>query len=353
MSLLEVINVSKFYPPATHAVRDASVSLDQGEILCLLGPSGCGKTTLLRMIAGLEKPDSGGILFEGRDIVSVPPHERGFGMMFQDFALFPHKNVRDNIAFGLRMKGMPRDEIVRRVERILDVVELGGMGERAIAQLSGGEQQRVALGRALAPGPRLLMLDEPLGALDRALRERLMLDLRAILKRVGMTAVYVTHDQTEAFAVADTLAVMNAGRIIQTGPPQEVHEFPATPFVAQFLGFQNLIPGRVDSSGMIETPIGLFQVDGSGLPQGSEALLLIKPVMTGFVTNPEANPQQANTITGVVDVVTFRGRFSQIWITAGPYRLLFEEAGTPPFAQGDEVTIKVSTEHLWLYEASL
>lgn len=353
MPILEVSNVSKFYPPATRAVRDVSVSLDQGEILCLLGPSGCGKTTLLRMIAGLEKPDSGTIRFEGRDIVGVPPHERDFGMMFQDFALFPHKNVRDNIAFGLRMKGLPAGDIASRVQKILDVVELEGLDERAISQLSGGEQQRVALGRALAPGPRLLMLDEPLGALDRALRERLMLDLRAILKRVGMTAVYVTHDQTEAFAVADRLAVMNAGRIEQVGPPQDVHEQPATPFVAQFLGFQNLVRGRVGSSGTIETGIGRFRADVPLPAPGSDIILLIKPAMASYQAGPVSSPTESNAITGVVDAVTFRGRFSQIWVTSSGQRLLFEEAGDPPLTAGDRVTILISPDQLRIYESSL
>lgn len=353
MPILEVIDVNKLYLPDTHAVRDADIRLEQGEILCLLGPSGCGKTTLLRMIAGLEKPDSGAILFEARDIANVPPYQRGFGMMFQDFALFPHKNVRDNIAFGLRMKGVSPKEISEHVSRVLDVVELEGLADRTINQLSGGEQQRVALGRALAPGPRLLMLDEPLGALDRALRERLMLDLRAILKRVGMTAVYVTHDQTEAFSVGDRLAVMNAGRIVQTGPPREIYENPATPFVAQFLGFQNLVRGRIDATGMVETEIGRFQMKRPMSMPPREVMLLIKPVMSGVESRLPAAASTVNVIRGIVDSVIFRGRFSQIWIIAGPYRLLFEEAGNPPFVPGDEISASVSPDHLYVYEASL
>jgi len=353
MPMLEAINVNKLYPPDTHAVHDADIRLEQGEILCLLGPSGCGKTTLLRMIAGLEKPDNGAIFFEGRDIVDVPPHQRGFGMMFQDFALFPHKNVRDNIAFGLRMKGVPPKEISEHVSRILDVVELEGLADRTINQLSGGEQQRVALGRALAPGPRLLMLDEPLGALDRALRERLMLDLRAILKRVGMTAIYVTHDQTEAFSVGDRLAVMNAGRIVQTGPPREIYDNPATPFVARFLGFQNLVRGRIDAAGMVETEIGRFQTKRPMPMPQNEVMLLIKPVMSGVEPRLLADAPAVNVISGVVHSVTFRGRFSQIWIIAGPYRLLFEEAGNPPFAPGEGISVTVSPDHLRVYEASL
>jgi ABC-type Fe3+/spermidine/putrescine transport system ATPase subunit len=352
MALLEVIDVRKTYDADTHAVRDVSLSLERGEILCLLGPSGCGKTTLLRMIAGLEQPDTGVIRFDGRDMTGVRPHERGFGMMFQDFALFPHKNVRDNVAFGLRMQGLAPKEINERVSRVLDLVELDDLAEREIAQLSGGEQQRVALARSLAPGPQLLMLDEPLGALDRALRERLMLDLRAILKRVGMTAVYVTHDQTEAFAVADRLAVMNAGQIEQIGPPQAVHEYPATPFVAQFLGFQNLVPGQVTKEGLIKTAVGHFKLPGLSLDLEQSVTLLIKPIMAGVEIDVDAGRTPINSVDGVVDAVTFRGRFSQVWITANGQRLLFEEAGNLPFGVGDTVRIAVSPDQLLIYESS-
>jgi ABC-type Fe3+/spermidine/putrescine transport system ATPase subunit len=199
MAFLEVRSLSKSFEPGTKAVDNVTLSVAEGEIVCLLGPSGCGKTTLLRSIAGLEIPDQGNILFDGRDMMPIPPHKREFGMMFQDFALFPHKNVFDNIAFGLQMHHETDGNIRSRVEEMLQLVDLTGFAERKIEQLSGGEQQRVALARALAPHPRLLMLDEPLGSLDRALRERLMLDLWAILKQVGVTAIYVTHDSNGIF----------------------------------------------------------------------------------------------------------------------------------------------------------
>ena len=200
-----------------------SFDVASSEIVCLLGPSGCGKTTLLNIIAGLEQPESGQVLVEGQDIAGTPVHRRGFGLMFQDLALFPHKNVRDNVAFGLRMANLAPQAIDLRVREVLELVGLAGFEQRDVNQLSGGEQQRVALARSLAPRPRLLMLDEPLSSLDRALRERLMNELRDILTRVGQTAIYVTHDQQEAFALADRVVILNAGRVAQIGTPQQVY----------------------------------------------------------------------------------------------------------------------------------
>ncbi|WP_374687382.1 ABC transporter ATP-binding protein [Promineifilum sp.] len=349
MTLLEVVGVSKSFAPGTSAVDAVSLTLERGEVLCLLGPSGCGKTTLLRIISGLERADAGQVRFDGRDMAGVPPHERSFGMMFQDFALFPHKNVRDNVAFGLRMRRLPAAEIDARVAEMLAAVDLDGFGGREIGQLSGGEQQRVALARALAPGPQLLMLDEPLGALDRALRERLMLDVRVILKRVGMTAIYVTHDQAEAFAVSDRMAVMNAGRIEQLDRPEAVHAQPATPFVARFLGFENLLPARVAAAGEVETAVGRFRPAGEPLPFGATGLLLIKPVLAGIEAAGAADKGAINQVAGVVEAVTFRGRFSQLWLAAGGERLLFEEQDSLPFAPGDRVRVTVGAEQLQMF----
>jgi len=249
--LLEVFHISKAYP-GLPVLREASLSVANGEIICLLGPSGCGKTTLLRIIAGLEAPDTGRVVFDGRDLANVPAHQRNFGFMFQDYALFPHKDVFANVAFGPRMQGQPPAEIAARVRDVLALVGLKGYDHRRVIELSGGEQQRVALARSLAARPRLLMLDEPLGALDRALREQLMNDLRAILKRLGLTAVYVTHDQEEAFAIADRVLIMRArpesgegGWIEQDDAPAQVYRYPATPYVARFLGFRNLIEGTI------------------------------------------------------------------------------------------------------------
>lgn len=249
--LLDVSGVSKAYP-GLPVLKEISFQAAQGEIVCLLGPSGCGKTTLLRIVAGLDMPDTGRVCFDGQDLAGVPVHRRNFGFMFQDYALFPHRDVMANVAFGLRMQMRSPAEITARVREMLALVELSGYERRRVLELSGGEQQRVALARSLAPRPRLLMLDEPLGALDRALREQLMNDLRGILKRVNVTALYVTHDQEEAFAIADRVLILRAqpesgagGWIEQDGTPQQVYRRPATEYVARFLGFKNLVAGVI------------------------------------------------------------------------------------------------------------
>lgn len=239
-NLLQLDTISKGFDGVT-VVKNISFSLDKGEILCLLGPSGSGKTTLLRLLAGLDQPDAGRLLFNGKELAATPPHKRRFGMMFQEYALFPHKNVADNICFGLDMAGWPANRQQQRILEMLTLVGLQGKENRRIDELSGGERQRVALARSLAPQPRLLLLDEPLGSLDRVLRDRLAGEIRTILKNQQVTAVFVTHDQAEAFAVADTIAILRRGRLEQFAAPEEVYRKPATTAVATFLGFRNLI----------------------------------------------------------------------------------------------------------------
>lgn len=223
-------------------LRGLDLSVAEGEVLAMLGPSGSGKTTLLRAIAGLETPRAGEILLDGRLLAGVPTHRRGVGMMFQSFALFPHLDVLGNVLFGLQMQGAARKTAEGRARELLALVGLAGFEKRAVATLSGGEQQRVALARSLAPGPRLLMLDEPLGSLDAALRDRLALELRAIFRQLGITALYITHDQKEALAIADRLAVLRDGQIEQADAPEIVYRAPATAFVAGFLGLGNILP---------------------------------------------------------------------------------------------------------------
>ncbi|MGW3372246.1 ABC transporter ATP-binding protein [Streptomyces hydrogenans] len=257
------------------AVLDAvDLAVAEHEIVCVLGPSGSGKSTLLRAVAGLQALDAGRVLLAGADQAGVPVHRRGVGLMFQDHQLFPQKDVAGNVAFGPRMHGVPKDERAGRVEELLDLVGLPGAGRRAVASLSGGEQQRVALARALAPRPRLLMLDEPLGQLDRGLRERLVVKLRALFGRLGTTVLAVTHDQGEAFALADRVVVMRDGRIVRSGTPVEVWQRPGSEFVARFLGFENVVPATV-SGAVAETAWGRIPVP-EGSAQG-ERTLLVRP----------------------------------------------------------------------------
>jgi len=240
MPLLSLKNISKNYG-ATPAVADISLDVERGEFFGLLGPSGCGKTTTLRMIAGLEKPDAGVIEFDGRDITNLPAERRGFGMVFQNYALFPHLNVAENVAFGLRARHRPSAEIKERVKSALELVQLPGYEKRRVDELSGGQQQRVAIARAIAIEPALLLFDEPLSNLDVTLREETRGELRELVGRLGLTAVYVTHDQEEAFALCDRISVMVGGRLLQTGVPRELYEHPAKLAVARFLGRNNLI----------------------------------------------------------------------------------------------------------------
>ena len=229
----------------TKALDDASLDVADGEVVTVLGPSGSGKTTLLRVIAGLQPPAAGRVLLDGRDLVGVPPHRRGVGLVFQDHALFPHRDVVGNVSFGLRMRGDSPEQVETRATELLALVGLAGFERRSVGTLSGGEQQRVALARALAPEPRILLLDEPLGSLDRRLRDRLLDDLEQLFDELALTAVYVTHDQTEAFTLGDRVAVMRAGRVAQVATPDELWAHPLDEDVARFLGLANVADGEV------------------------------------------------------------------------------------------------------------
>lgn len=285
----------RFGPRAALDAVDLAVA--DHEIVCVLGPSGSGKSTLLRVVAGLLAPDEGRVLLGGADQSGVPVHRRGVGLMFQDHQLFPQRDVAGNVAFGLRMRGASKHEQAERVRELLELVGLPGAGRRAVAALSGGEQQRVALARALAPSPRLLMLDEPLGQLDRGLRERLVVELRHLFGRLGTTVLAVTHDQGEAFALADRVVVMRDGRIEQSGTPLEVWQRPASAFVARFLGFDNVVAATV-GGGTAETPWGRIPVP-AGTPRGP-AQLLVRPAGVRL-----GDPAEGLRCT--VDARTFRG----------------------------------------------
>ncbi len=242
---LQIRDVVKDFGGGAVAVNHVSIDIAKGEIFALLGSSGCGKTTLLRMLAGFETPTAGRIVLDGKDLAGLPPYERPINMMFQSYALFPHLTVADNIAFGLKRDGMPADQIAQRVEAMLKLVQLGKYAKRKPHQLSGGQQQRVALARSLAKRPQLLLLDEPLGALDKKLREETQIELVNIIEEVGVTCVMVTHDQEEAMTMASRIAIMSEGKVLQVGAPSEIYETPATRFVADFIGNVNLMDGTL------------------------------------------------------------------------------------------------------------
>jgi len=282
MALLEIAGVSRRFG-ATTAAADVSLSIESGAFYALLGPSGCGKTTLLRMIAGFETPDSGRIVIDGVDVTGLPPYARPVNMMFQSYALFPHMDVAGNIAFGLRQERMDRRHIAARVEEMLALVQMEGYARRRPHELSGGQRQRVALARALAKMPKLLLLDEPLAALDRKLRAETRLELIGIQERVGITFLVVTHDQEEALSMATCVAVMDRGRLVQTGAPTEIYERPASRFVAGFVGEVNLFEGELTAgfNCLALTVAGLGKPiplpSGTQLPEGAAAALAVRP----------------------------------------------------------------------------
>ena len=316
--LLQLTGVSKSFEDS-QVIHDISLEVDSGAIVALLGPSGSGKTTLLRIIAGLETYDEGALLYDERDLTSIPVHERGFGLVFQDYALFPHKDVQGNVEFGLRMLGWDTDRRRERTKEVLSLVGLTGFESRKIHELSGGEQQRVALARSLAPSPRLLLLDEPMGSLDRALRENLMRELRLILKNAGamlgrpegITAIFVTHDQEEAFAIADRVAVLSKGVIVQEGTPVELFLRPKNIFVAKFLGMDNLLTGEIVSLNppVVSTAIGKFQVESAPGEIGRNVTLLLRPEAA------KLDPQESELYSRISAVAvdrSFRGRYQEV-----------------------------------------
>ncbi|MEJ2448270.1 MAG: ABC transporter ATP-binding protein [Anaerolineales bacterium] len=308
MTGLEIRKITKIYQEEP-VLREISFQQNQGEILALLGPSGSGKSTLLEIIAGLVEPDSGDCLWDGESLAGVPPHLREFGLMFQEYVLFPHKNVQENIAFGLKMAGKALPETKTRVKEVLKLVGLAGFEERDVSTLSGGEQQRVALARSLAPEPRLVMLDEPLGALDRTIRERLVGDLKNILNSASQTALYVTHDQEEAFSIADRVVIIGEGTAVQIGTPQEIYYQPGSPYVARFLGMDNFLEGeaRQNPSGcLLKTKLGEWQVSRTYRGKG---LILLRPDQ---IKIQQDSTNQAASLRGTVRTSTFSGSALQI-----------------------------------------
>lgn len=332
MSLLEVRNLGKHYDDKP-LLSTVSFTLQKGEILCLLGPSGSGKTTLLRILSGLELPEEGEISFGGKNLAGIPPHKRHFGMMFQDYALFPHKNIAENVSFGLEMQNWSQDKQRQRVTEMLALVGLQGFEQRRLETLSGGERQRVALARSLAPQPELLLLDEPLGSLDRTLRDHLAGEIRAILKSQNVTAVFVTHDQSEAFTVADQIAILHQGRMEQLAPPEQLYRQPANEAVARFLGFQNIVD--------IAKAINQLKIPQNLLQNGHKKLL-IRPEAATIITNDGEIAPEAS-VKGTITKRIFQGQLFQLTIRTGQILLSFNLPIDPsPPAVGENIILQLN-----------
>jgi len=355
MPLLTLHNISKTFG-STRAVNDVSLDVNQGEFFGLLGPSGCGKTTTLRIIAGLEQPDTGSIQFEGREITNLPPERRGFGMVFQNYALFPHLNVFENVAFGLRARHKSKAEMEQRVTSALDLVQLPRYEKRRVDELSGGQQQRVAIARAIAIEPILLLFDEPLSNLDVSLREETRSELRELVTRLGLTAVYVTHDQEEAFALCDRISIMVGGKLVQTGQPRELYEQPADIAVARFLGRNNLIRSmRLSSSKAIEAEFKTlegghtlkFPIKHEDLaPLNKPVFLAIRPE---HVRLSESVPSSTtNVLSARVREVVFAGATSTVRVDANGLHLEALVVQPNGLEAGQECGVVLAPEHLKL-----
>jgi putative spermidine/putrescine transport system ATP-binding protein len=337
------------------AVDGVSLTIEPGSMLALLGPSGCGKTTCLRMIAGLVQPSSGEIYVNRERITSVPVHRRNIGMLFQNYALFPHMTVAENVAFGLEMRGIKKEEAAKRVADALALVQLGSFGERFPSQLSGGQQQRVALGRALVIEPAMLLLDEPLGALDKGLRESMQVELRALQRRLGLTTVMVTHDQDEALTMADKIVVMRDGKLEQIGTATEIYQKPATRFVANFIGVSNLFTGKVErrsgSEAEILTPSGLRLRVEDPVAEHAEVAVSVRPeaILVEKVGAGAAAADLPNTASAKVEQVIYRGFVSHYYLRLadGQQIIAFQQNqtrdGASVHAVGDQVTARWET----------
>ena len=345
--LLSVRDVRLHYGP-TLALGGVSLEVAEGEISAVIGPSGCGKTSLLRVIGGLERAESGAVWLDGSRIDDVPAHRRGIGLMFQELALFPHLDVESNVAFGLRMQGLGGAERSARVAAMLALVGLSGYGGRKVHELSGGERQRVALARSLAPRPRLLMLDEPVGALDRALREELLSELAVILRSQGLTAIYVTHDQEEAFALADRVVVMQGGLARQSGRPEQIYGAPVDAWVARFLGRTNLVAGELTPGGegtsRVRTPVGEFVIPQAAAMPGPVTLLLGDERARVERANAAQEPGGEPMLVGEIVGRSFQGRRVRLHVRSGGSELTFgvdPPSGGGGWRVGDVVRVRL------------
>jgi len=338
---VRIENCGKTFADGTRALEPATLDIARSETLVLLGPSGCGKTTMLRIIAGLELPDHGGkVLFDGKDMTKAPIEKRNVGMVFQSYALFPNMSVAENIGYGLKIRGVPKDERASRVAELVALTNITGLENRRIDQLSGGQRQRVALARAVAIRPGILLLDEPLTALDAALRERLRSELNRLLRALGITAIYVTHDQAEAMELGDRVVVMRKGAIAQIGSPREIYFTPASRFVAEFIGAANIIEAPIEN-GQLALPGGRLGVDGAtSMPA---AVAMIRPETIGIVQASGA------PLSGIVDSISFIGDRQRVIISGASAKPLTVDAPNTIEAKvGDRIGLRIASTSIRL-----
>lgn len=337
--LIELVNIRKTYD-GEDALRNINLYIRDGEFLTLLGPSGCGKTTMLRIIAGFVMPDEGKVLMDGKDLIAIPPYKRRVNTVFQKYALFPHLNVFDNIAFGLKIQKLPKDEIESRVNEIMELVNLKGYGKRWIEQLSGGQQQRVAIARALVNRPQVLLLDEPLGALDLKLRKGMQIELKRMQQRLGITFIYVTHDQEEALTMSDTIVVINEGVIQQIGTPTDIYNEPNNVFVAKFIGESNIVPGEMLEDYRVRFYGLEFKCVDRGFMKNQPVDIVVRPEDIDMVA-----PEQAR-LKGVVKSVLFMGVHYEFRVECGDFTWTVHSTDFVPVGQAVGLIILPDAIHI-------
>ena len=355
MAQVQLQKVQMSYGPV-RAVRDADITFDEGLFTTLLGPSGCGKTTILRMIAGLERPTGGDVFIAGRRVNDVPIHQRNLGLVFQNYALFPHKTIEQNIAFGLKYRGASKSEARDKVRQALDIVRLPGVESRYPAQLSGGQQQRIALARAIVIEPSVLLLDEPLSALDANLREEMRVELSTIQQRIGVTTIFVTHDQSEALAMSDRIVVMSDGCVEQEGGPEEVYNTPASEFVARFLGAANILDAKVagidgaiislETACFERIPVPLRLPSDLEREQPAKLVIRAEKLKVSARSAQDASSSRAISAKGVIEAVDYQGQVARYFVNAGGVRLqVIDMMEDRPFSRGAEVAVHLRPEH--------
>ncbi len=336
------------------ALKNISFDIEPGKFVTLLGPSGCGKTTLLRVIAGFLEPDGGRVIFGGRVMNEVPPNKRNTAMCFQSYALFPHKTVFENICFGLRMRKIPAAKLTSMAEEAMNMVDLNGLGDRKPYELSGGQQQRVALARAVVVRPDILLFDEPLSNLDAKLREKVRVDIRNLQRSLGITTVYVTHDQAEALAISDVIIAMNKGEIVQISDPRSIYDAPKTKFVASFIGTANIVKSRCTFAGpgyaRVECPYGEFTIPVTGISAGSEQYICIRPEDMQLITTDEGQNQSANVLSGRIVHAVYMGNTVDLFVEVNDQIVRASVAKDYHIKEGAWVSFAVAGEEIRIVE---